>query len=87
MTSFLGPGRSQGPPRNNGFVADYVFTLAWESRDPSWSVLPGTVATVTVLHCAVKCVSKREFINFRKIFRKDAGVKQSPASVPPSPLR
>jgi len=28
---------------NVGFVTDYASTLAWESKDPSWSVLPGTV--------------------------------------------
>jgi phospholipase C len=28
---------------NTGFVTNYTSTLAWESKDPSWSVLPGTV--------------------------------------------
>ena len=28
---------------NTGFVTNYASTLAWESKDPSWSVLPGTV--------------------------------------------
>jgi phospholipase C len=30
---------------NQGFVSDYAYTLGWESRKPSWSVLPGTVAS------------------------------------------
>lgn len=28
---------------NDGFVKDYRYTLGWESKDPSWGVLPGTV--------------------------------------------
>ena len=28
---------------NTGFVTNYTSTLAWESKDPTWSVLPGTV--------------------------------------------
>jgi phospholipase C len=35
---------ASGQPTNAGFVVNYFSTLAWESRDPSWSVLPGTVA-------------------------------------------
>ncbi len=31
------------PPTNSGFVTNYAATLAWQSRDPSWSVLPGTM--------------------------------------------
>ncbi len=30
---------------NAGFVTNYASTLAWESKSPSWSVLPGTVAS------------------------------------------
>ena len=30
-------------PTNSGFVTNYADTLAWESKDPSWRVLPGTV--------------------------------------------
>jgi phospholipase C len=30
---------------NAGFVIDYASTLAWESEDPTYSVLPGTVAS------------------------------------------
>jgi phospholipase C len=30
---------------NSGFVTDYAATLAWESKDPSYAVLPGTVAS------------------------------------------
>jgi phospholipase C len=35
------------PPEatNQGFVSDYAYTLGWESKKPSWSVLPGTVAS------------------------------------------
>jgi phospholipase C len=33
---------ASGSPTNTGFVTDYANTLAWESQDPSWSVLPGT---------------------------------------------
>jgi len=29
-------------PTNAGFITNYSCTLAWEPRDPSWSVLPGT---------------------------------------------
>jgi phospholipase C len=28
---------------NNGFVKDFEYTLGWESKDPSWNVLSGTV--------------------------------------------
>jgi len=28
---------------NGGFVSDFRYTLGWESKDPSWGVLPGTV--------------------------------------------
>ena len=33
------------PPasKNDGFVADFRYTLGWESKKPSWHVLPGTV--------------------------------------------
>ncbi|MGB6310915.1 MAG: alkaline phosphatase family protein [Steroidobacteraceae bacterium] len=30
---------------NQGFVTDFAYTLGWESKDPSWSILPGTVAS------------------------------------------
>lgn len=29
---------------NSGFVTNFTYTLGWQSKDPSWSVLPGTVA-------------------------------------------
>jgi phospholipase C len=29
-----------------GFVTDYAYTLGWQSKDPSWSVLPGTTASM-----------------------------------------
>ena len=28
-----------------GFVTDYAYTLGWQSKDPGWSVLPGTTAS------------------------------------------
>lgn len=33
------------PPaaKNSGFVSDFRYTLGWESKKPSWHVLPGTV--------------------------------------------
>src|ERR1041385_1518304 len=31
--------------QNNGFVKDFQYTLGWETQDPSWGVLPGTVDT------------------------------------------
>jgi phospholipase C len=30
---------------NNGFVKDFQYTLGWETPQPSWGVLPGTVDT------------------------------------------
>ncbi len=30
---------------NSGFVTDFAYTLAWQAKDPSWSILPGTVAS------------------------------------------
>jgi len=30
--------------QNNGFVKDFEYTLGWETQQPSWGVLPGTVA-------------------------------------------
>jgi phospholipase C len=41
---FGGPEPS-GQPTNSGFVKDYAATLAWETKDPSWRVWPGTVDT------------------------------------------
>jgi phospholipase C len=38
----FGNQQGLGTPTNDGFVADYAYTLDWESGDPSWSVLPGT---------------------------------------------
>jgi phospholipase C len=29
---------------NKGFVTDFAYTLGWESKKPSWGMLPGTVA-------------------------------------------
>jgi len=33
------------PAPMTGFVTDYGYTLGWQSKDPSWSVLPGTTAS------------------------------------------
>src|ERR1700678_2178537 len=30
---------------NKGFVTDFAYTLGWQAKDPSWSILPGTVAS------------------------------------------
>jgi phospholipase C len=30
---------------NAGFVTDFAYTLGWQAKDPSWSILPGTVAS------------------------------------------
>jgi phospholipase C len=38
-----GTAPTHAVPTNGGFVKDYASTLAWESKDPSWSVLHGTV--------------------------------------------
>lgn len=40
----FGPAAPSGTPTNSGFVADYAYTLGWQAKDPSWSVLPGTTA-------------------------------------------
>ena len=41
----FGTGSAPAPAvaTNGGFLTDYASTLAWESKDPSWSVLQGTV--------------------------------------------
>jgi phospholipase C len=33
------------PAPMTGFVTDYAYTLGWQSKDPGWSVLPGTTAS------------------------------------------
>jgi phospholipase C len=43
-SQLFGTAEPSEQPTNGGFVTNYSSTLAWESRDPSWSVLPGTVA-------------------------------------------
>jgi phospholipase C len=30
-------------PANDGFVSDFAYTLGWESKAPTWNVMPGTV--------------------------------------------
>ena len=37
------PAAGTVPPMA-GFVADYAYTLGWESKDPSWNVRPGTTS-------------------------------------------
>src|ERR1700721_2604366 len=32
-------------PSNAGLVTDFAYTLGWQAKDPSWSILPGTVAS------------------------------------------
>ena len=34
------------PAPMTGFVTDYAYTLGWQSKDPGWSVLPGTTASM-----------------------------------------
>jgi hypothetical protein len=41
----FGSGPAVGTPTNAGFVTNYAITLAWEAKDPSWSVLPGTATS------------------------------------------
>jgi phospholipase C len=41
-SQLFGNVNASGQPTNAGFVTDYSATLKWESRDPSWAVLPGT---------------------------------------------
>jgi phospholipase C len=43
-SQLYGEMEASGEPTNAGFVTDFAYTLGWESQDPSWSVLPGTVA-------------------------------------------
>ena len=33
------------PAPMTGFVTDYAYTLGWQTKDPGWSVLPGTTAS------------------------------------------
>ncbi len=42
-TQLFAGSKPSSPPTNSGFVTDYAATLAWETKDPSWKVLPGTV--------------------------------------------
>ena len=41
-------GSIDAPPnpvaKNSGFVTDFAYTLGWETKKPSWHVLPGTTA-------------------------------------------
>jgi phospholipase C len=42
-------GMATAPPNqsasNDGFVSDFAYTLGWESKAPSWNVMPGTDPT------------------------------------------
>ena len=40
------PPPSGTPAPMTGFVTDYAYTLGWQTKDPSWSVLPGTTASM-----------------------------------------
>ncbi len=40
-----GPASSSAVPPCQGFVTDFAYTLGWQSKSPTWSVLPGTVAS------------------------------------------
>jgi phospholipase C len=46
-SQLFGTVAAPSPPvaTNQGFVTDYAYTLGWESKKPSWSVLPDTVAS------------------------------------------
>ena len=39
-----GPATPGAPPAMQGFVKDFAYTLGWQSREPSWTILPGTTA-------------------------------------------
>ena len=44
-SQLFGTATAPVPPTatNSGFVTNFTYTLGWQSKDPSWSVLPGTV--------------------------------------------
>src|SRR5579862_3428042 len=46
-SQLFGTVTAPSPPvaKNDGFVTDFAYTLGWESKSPSWNVVPGTVAT------------------------------------------
>jgi phospholipase C len=44
------PASSSVVPTCQGFVKDFGYTLGWQSKDPSWSILPGTVAS-SIMGC------------------------------------
>jgi phospholipase C len=44
-SQLFGSANPVGIPTNSGFVTDFAYTLGWESADPSWAVVPGTVST------------------------------------------
>jgi phospholipase C len=43
-SQLFGAAGPSAKPSNAGFITNYSSTLAWESRDPGRSALPGTVA-------------------------------------------
>ena len=46
-SQLFGTETAPSPPvaTNAGFVTDFISTLSWEAKSPSWHVVPGTVAT------------------------------------------
>ncbi len=45
-SQIFGTTTAPTPPvaTNTGFVTDFAYTLGWQSKSPTWSILPGTVA-------------------------------------------
>ncbi|HUA79848.1 MAG TPA: alkaline phosphatase family protein [Dyella sp.] len=45
-SQLFGSNTAPTPPvaKNQGFVGNFAYTLSWESKDKSYSILPGTVA-------------------------------------------
>ena len=39
------PASSSVVPGMQGFVKDFAYTLGWQSREGTWSIVPGTVAS------------------------------------------
>jgi phospholipase C len=40
-----GPASPSQAPTNQGFVNDFAYTLGWQSKEGTWSIVPGTVAS------------------------------------------
>ncbi|HEY9241269.1 MAG TPA: alkaline phosphatase family protein [Streptosporangiaceae bacterium] len=43
--SINGPASPGAAPAMDGFVQDFAYTLDWQSREGTWSILPGTTAS------------------------------------------